>query len=85
MDRADLARWQAEALHIAVGMIKRKYELELMDDIAPLDEACLHDRIKDAIDDATYKLWLELDPYKPSDTAGTRADKAWELWREATS
>lgn len=87
MTRSDLDRWQAQALHLAVGVVKRKYEIDLLDDIAPLDEAVLHDMMKDAIDDATYKLWkaLEQDGRAIGEKWGQKADEAYELWREATS
>ena len=85
MTRSDLARWQAQVLHIVVGVVKRKYQIDLLDDIAPLDEATLLAGFKDAIDDATYKLWkaLEQDGRAIGDKWGQKADEAYELWREA--
>ena len=91
MTREELTRFQAQTLHIAVGMVCSKYEIAMLDDIAKLDVETLINGFQDTIADAMGPLWkaLEEDGRAIGDRWGSAADKAYdekyELWRSATS
>lgn len=79
-DRAELAKWEATALTICMNTIKTSYAARRFDLIAPLDVVGLEKDLQQAISEAAFKAWDELDPAAEKDD---RSDEKYEDWREA--
>lgn len=79
-DRSDLAAWEHTALLMAMNLIKTSYAARRFDWIAPLDTTGLERDLRQAISEAAFKAWDELDPTAEPDD---RSDEKYEDWREA--
>jgi hypothetical protein len=79
-DRDDLKRWENAAVVMALNLIKTSYTARRVDWIAPLDVAGLEKDLRQALSEAAFKAWDELDPTAEPDD---RSDEKYEDWREA--
>jgi hypothetical protein len=61
LTRDDLKTWEARAVHLALRQIVNSYEAAGFSWIADLDLACLSEKLRDAVSDATFPVWTELD------------------------
>jgi hypothetical protein len=61
LTRDDLKLWEARAVHMALRQIVNSYEAAGFSWIADLDLACLSEKLRDAVSDATFPAYLELD------------------------
>lgn len=81
-DRDDLKAWEAKAVHKALRMIVQDYEANRFDEVAPLDLKALEDHLVDAVGDAAFPAWKELDPVESLADEADRGDWLYEQKRD---